>query len=662
MSAVAAEAMNRAGLAHGVADWPFGAVPASLPETLPDGRPWPRVLILTLPGPTEATAASLAAQGYPNLVRADSTAALDGTTDYLLVLRAGDLLAPGALPALVMEAVLSGADAVAGLRVLYGPDGVHALDLIATEGRLDLDAGPSTSGEILLSCRAVLGAGGLDAAEEAPIAALWPRLAASGCRLARIGRPVLLHRDSGGAERTPLARSLSIASLTDLGDQGGAGIAQRRLGEALTLCGHRIVPVRLADESPPAAAEWTDAFPRSEAALARHDLVLAGNLHGATRSTALLGRLAQTTPVAAVLHDLFALTGRCTHPKDCPVIATGCDARCPSPDEYPQLAPRRIAEAYRTKQAVLAAPRAPLLLANSDWTAERARDLAPASAVAQITLPFPTGVFRPGDRNVLRAELGLPATDVLVVFGAVIADAPDKGFADLVATLRQVARPGIGFVALGRLDDPSSLGLSNLFAPGPIADEATLARWYGACDIHLTASRLETLGQTPIEAGLCGVPSVAYRATGLTSAILDGVTGLLAEPRPGALAEALEILIADGPLRQRLGAFARIVLESRFSHAASAASLHAALSGAGMPALAEGPRLVFAPDMLGRFAFAEIRHPGTGGTVAAPSRPAVRALRRLKHAVIGRGMPLWLRYVLYAASRLRKVASRGDPR
>ncbi len=72
-----------------------------------------------------------------------------------------------------------------------------------------------------------------------------------------------------------------------------------------------------------------------------------------------------------------------------------------------------------------------------------------------------------------------------------------------------------------------------------------LAAWYGACDLHLTASRHETLGQTPIEAGLCGVRTLAYRTSGLTSAVIDGVSGRLVPMRPGALAEALADLVAD---------------------------------------------------------------------------------------------------------------------
>ncbi len=660
---------------HGVAGWPFEsrAPDGSVPATLPDGRPWPTLHVLTpsrpdAPGLT-ATQASVAAQDHPSFRHhivppgpegAAHVAVLlsDPGVDQFLVLRAGDLLAPGALTALALEAHLSAAEVVTGLRVVFG-DAVLGLDAVAQapgplDGRVPTGSlGPFTGGECLLSRAAIRRAGGLDLARPDPVTDLWPLLA--GSRLARIGRPVLLQRAPEDLPPVPPPPGLAIATLTDRGASGGAGIAHRRLAEALALSGHRVTGLRLSGEAVPAGAEWQDRFPRTEAAIrdGAYDLLLVGNIHGATRRLDLLARLASHLPVAIVMHDLFPITGRCAFPCDCTRLATGCDAGCPTPTQYPYLAPSRIAGIHAEKRAFLAGPGGPLLLANSAWTLDYTRAHAPpGTAVARIDLAFPTGVFRPGDRTALRRRLGLPVDGVLVMFAAVIADAPGKGFSDLVATLRRVARPGVGFVAVGRLDDPAALGLPDLFAAGPVGDEATLAAWYGACDIYLTASLNETLGQTPVEAGLCGIPTVAYRASGLTSAVIDGVSGLLVPQAPGALADALARLIADAPLRRRLGAQARIAFEGRASHATAALRFNDVLVAQGlMPAPADG-RLRFAPAMLSRFAFARDRHPGEAGTVPGPSPAPVRLLRRAKRAVFGRDLPLWVRRGLYLGSRL----------
>ncbi|WCS24965.1 glycosyltransferase [Methylobacterium sp. NMS14P] len=654
------DAADMSSPAHGVADWPFGrgARAPARPGSLPDGRPWPRIRIVTVAGADPAlaeTVASVLRQGYQEL-RHDVLDPTDGRAaaarvladpdpHHLLWLRAGDLLAPGALTALALEAALSGADAVAGLRVLFD-DAVRGLD------------GPEAAGGGILWRRdALAGHAVLDADGVLDAATAWSTIAAD--RRSVIGRPVLLHRLS--AAPPPPAAGLSIVSLTGTGARGGAGVAQRRLAEALTLAGHRITEVTLSGR--PEAAEWSDDFPRAEAAIAAAapDLVLAGNLHGATRSLDVVGRLARRGPVGLVLHDLFPLTGRCAHPRDCGRAASGCDAACPGPDEYPELAPGRIAGMHDRKRAVLAGASpgsptkssAPWLLANSDWTLARARELAPPGSVIEpVRLAFPTAVFRPGDRAALRGALGLPPDDVLILVSSVIVDGPDKGFADLKAALQAVAGPGVGVVAIGRLDDPARLGVANLYAPGLIADEALLAAWYGACDLHVTASRHETLGQTPIEAGLCGVPTLAYRTSGLTSAVIDGVSGRLVPVRSGALAEALAALVGDREARTRLGAFARIALESRYSPATAALSLDAVFRRQGLPSAASGPR--FAPEMLGHFPFAATLRAGAGGTVPAVSRPLVRRLRRAKQMVFGRRMPLLVRRCLYLAGALRR--------
>lgn len=612
------------------------------------------------------TVASVLRQDYPELrhdVLAPGTARAaverilaDPGPDHLLWLSAGDLLAPGALIALALEASLTDGDAVAGLRVLFddavrGLDGPGPAEVIG--GRL------SAGGGILWRRNAVATHAVLDADGMLHEATAWSRTA--GNRRSLIGRPALLHRLH--ADVPPPGNGLSIVSLTGTGTQGGAGVAQRRLAEALTLAGHRVAEIILSGR--PEAAEWRDVFPRAEAAIAEAapDLVLAGNLHGATRSLDVVGRLARQGPVGLVLHDLFPLTGRCAHPRACGRAAIGCDAACPSPDEYPQLAPGRIADMHGRKRAVLAGDAgvsatpspAPWLLANSDWTLARARELAPPGTVVEpIRLAFPTAVFRPGARAELRGRLGLPPDDVLILVSSVIVDGPDKGFADLRAALQAVAGPGVGVVAIGRLDDPARLGVANLFAPGLIADEAVLAAWYGACDLHVTASRHETLGQTPIEAGLCGVPTLAYRTSGLTSAVIDGVSGRLVPTRPGALTEALAALVGDREARTRLGAFARIALESRYSPAAAALSLEAVFRRQGLPDRATHPR--FAPAMLGHFPFAADLQTGATGTVPAVSPPLVRRLRRAKQMMFGRRMPLFVRRCLYLAGALRRRA------
>jgi len=69
-----------------------------------------------------------------------------------------------------------------------------------------------------------------------------------------------------------------------------------------------------------------------------------------------------------------------------------------------------------------------------------------------------------------------------------------------------------------------------------------------------------------MEAAACGVPAVAPAVGGVAELIEHGSTGFVTRPGdPEGLAEALERLLTDAVLRERLGVAARRRAEERFS-------------------------------------------------------------------------------------------------
>lgn len=128
------------------------------------------------------------------------------------------------------------------------------------------------------------------------------------------------------------------------------------------------------------------------------------------------------------------------------------------------------------------------------------------------------------------------------------------------------------------------------------ADAAQLMETF---DIFALSSVSEGLPVAMLEAMSAGLPVVATKVGGIPDTVREGVEGLLVPPSdPQRLADALETLCRNAPLRMKLGGSARKTVESRYSMEAVCgkyASLYRSLATA----------RAMLPDhgVLGRFGF-----------------------------------------------------------
>ncbi len=128
--------------------------------------------------------------------------------------------------------------------------------------------------------------------------------------------------------------------------------------------------------------------------------------------------------------------------------------------------------------------------------------------------------------------------------------------------------PAVRFILVGE-EIPRSYGITptasfkESLAAAPFRDrviftgavsDAELERLLAECDVFVAPSRYESFGLVFIEAMMFGKPAIGCRAGGMAEVIVDGVTGLLAEPGDSqSLAEALDRLISSAELRKSLG-------------------------------------------------------------------------------------------------------------
>jgi glycosyltransferase involved in cell wall biosynthesis len=162
-------------------------------------------------------------------------------------------------------------------------------------------------------------------------------------------------------------------------------------------------------------------------------------------------------------------------------------------------------------------------------------------------------------REAARRDLGVPAGALVV--GAVARLVPVKDHATLLraaATLAE-AHPLLHVVLVGDGEARSSLEAmaADLLPPGRVHFAGTRSNdlnLHGMFDVSVLSSLSEGFPNSVVEAMAAGRPVVATAVGGTVDAVVEGVTGFLVPPRdPAALASALEVLLRDAPLRQKMG-------------------------------------------------------------------------------------------------------------
>jgi glycogen(starch) synthase len=186
--------------------------------------------------------------------------------------------------------------------------------------------------------------------------------------------------------------------------------------------------------------------------------------------------------------------------------------------------------------------RARLVICPSRALADSARSLG-AGEVRVI----PSGVQVP-------ASVGDEADPPEVFFAGRLS--AEKGILELVE-----AAEGMNLVVAGdgplRDKVPGALGFVPHHALGPLYERAAVVA---------VPSHREGFGVVCAEAMAYGRPVVASAVGGLLDLVVDGETGLQVPPRdPGALRAALQRLLGDRDLRQRLGAAARERIQKHFT-------------------------------------------------------------------------------------------------
>jgi glycosyltransferase involved in cell wall biosynthesis len=179
-----------------------------------------------------------------------------------------------------------------------------------------------------------------------------------------------------------------------------------------------------------------------------------------------------------------------------------------------------------------------------------------------------------------RKAAGIPAGRPLILAAGM--RRPHKGFDVLLHGLAAYyaqagrsakARPFTALLGDGANAEPAHEALLQRLEQAPplaghyrhLPAQRPFGPWLKACDLFVSSSRWEGSPLVVLEAMAAGRPILATRQ-GAGEVLEHGRTGWLVDSEdPQALAGALALLMADAPLRRRLGASARKAAVARFS-------------------------------------------------------------------------------------------------
>ena len=174
------------------------------------------------------------------------------------------------------------------------------------------------------------------------------------------------------------------------------------------------------------------------------------------------------------------------------------------------------------------------------------------------------------ERAAVRRELGIEEDAfVCLNVGSLTRQKNRRNLIDAIARLGDVEKLRVLIVGSG----PEEAALKRYSAESGVGDRVRflgqrmdVGDLLGASDLFVLSSDWEGLPITVLEAMATGLPCVATDVGGVSEAVTDGVTGLVAPPGDAeALADGLRALAGDADLRARMAESAREDHERRFT-------------------------------------------------------------------------------------------------
>jgi len=282
-----------------------------------------------------------------------------------------------------------------------------------------------------------------------------------------------------------------------------------------------------------------------------------------------LPHISKLKPVVWTLHDPWAMTGGCEHSFDCMKWQNGCSGYCPYPRAKSLFQHRIPFIHWKLKKWIFHQSEITLVVA-SKWMEYRIKKSPLLNHLPCHTIPFGINIekFRPLPKIESKIKLGIPIENKVIAFrGMEINRDKFKGMKYLLEALK-LYKPK---EAVTLLIFENGISFSSLSSEYHIVntgwiDGDDLICGLSAADIFVMPSIQESFGLMAVEAMACETPVVVFEGTSLPS-VINAPYGGLAVPAKNsqALSEAINSLLVDDNLREKLAKQGRNLVENEYS-------------------------------------------------------------------------------------------------
>ena len=283
-----------------------------------------------------------------------------------------------------------------------------------------------------------------------------------------------------------------------------------------------------------------------------------------------LPMLSQRKPIVWTIHDAWPTTGMCVYSFECEHWLTGCTVRCPYPRGKSPLRHYVPALHWRIKQMVYKHIDVNLVVA-SQWTQDRVQRSPLLRHLPCHLIPFGINleIFAPKPKVQCRERLGIrPDERVLAFRGIPLKKDRYKGMRWLLEALGlyEPQEPTCLLILQDGRDFEFLSPKYRVLNLGWLDDDHQIVDALCAADLFLMPSVQEAFGLMAVESMACGTPVVVFEGTSLPDVIKAPRGGLTVPAKDSvALAGAIERLLRDDDLREKLGRQGRQIAEQEYS-------------------------------------------------------------------------------------------------